>query len=110
MGREEEPGHGSNRDPLSTCCRIVLPIVWLPGYSSIPARKFSNLAIPVKNTGKDQHATPDTLRHQFSKANAGTTPQSFAIEDKSRCLTEVRGASIVPHAVPITAISAGRYG
>lgn len=54
------------------------------------ASLFGNLAIPVKRTGKDQQTTPDALRQQFSNANAGTTPQSFAIEDKSRYLTEVR--------------------
>jgi ribonuclease T2 len=54
------------------------------------ASLFGSLAIPLKNTGADQQVTPLALRQQLAQANAGTTPQSFAIEDKSRYLTEVR--------------------
>ena len=51
---------------------------------------FGSLAIPVKNTGQDQSISPVTLRQEFSQVNAGTTPQSFAIEDSGGDLTEVR--------------------
>ena len=51
---------------------------------------FNSLAIPIKSTGQDQKMTPASIREAFSQSNAGTTANSFTVQDDGQYLTEVR--------------------